>query len=146
MKYDPNIHNRKSIRLRGYDYSQEGAYFITICTKDKELYFERYPSLKKNVARQWNKIPERYANVILDKFVIMPNHIHGIIIVGATLAVAQCENVGVIHAVTQHNKAGARHRAGARPAPTMVGEIFGTFTLCVYLAAECISVPENFEM
>ena len=100
MKYDPNIHNRKSIRLRGYDYSQEGAYFITICTKDKELYFERYPLLKKIVTQQWNKLPERYANVTLDKFIIMPNHIHGIIIVGATLAVAhpavaQCKNVGV---------------------------------------------------
>ena len=114
MKYNPDVHHRRSIRLKEYDYSQAGAYFITICTRNKELYFERYSKLKQIVNQQWQKILENYANIQLDEFVIMPNHIHGIIIVGATLAVAQ------------------KNRAGSRPAPT-IGEIIGTFkSLCVY--------------
>ena len=88
MKYKPGFRHRRSIRLKEYDYSQPGAYFITICTRDGELYFEQYPELKQIINRQWQEIPDRYANIRLDEFVIMPNHIHGIIIVGETLAVA----------------------------------------------------------
>ncbi len=113
MKHNPIIHNRRSIRLKEYDYSQPGGYFITICTHNGELYFEQYPKLKQIVNQHWQRMPERYTNMELDEFIIMPNHIHGIIIVGATLAVAQ------------------KNRAGARPAPT-IGEIIGTFkSLCV---------------
>jgi REP element-mobilizing transposase RayT len=113
MKYNPEINHRKSIRLKGYDYSQDGAYFLTICTRNKELYFEVYSELKEILRRHWVKLPERFPYLILDEFIIMPNHIHGIIIVGATPAVAQTD------------------WAGARPAPT-VGEIVGTFkSLCV---------------
>jgi REP element-mobilizing transposase RayT len=119
MKYNPDIHHRKSIRLKGYDYSQNGAYFLTICTRNRELYFETYSGLKEIVEQNWVKLPGRYPNLVLDEFIIMPNHIHGIITVGATLAVAL------------NNRAGARPGAGARPAPT-VGEIIGTFkSLCV---------------
>ena len=113
MKYNPAVHHRRSIRLKEYDYSQPGAYFITICTRNKESYFEQYPELKRIVNRQWQEITSRFVNIQLDEFIIMPNHIHGIIIVGATLAVAR------------------KNRAGARPAPT-IGEIIGTFkSLCV---------------
>lgn len=113
MKRNPDIHHRKSIRLKGYDYSQNGAYFLTICTYNKIFYFGIFPELRKIVRKQWQKLSERYPNLVLDEFIIMPNHIHGIIIVGATLAVA------------------LNNKAGARPAPT-VGEIIGTFkSLCV---------------
>jgi REP element-mobilizing transposase RayT len=114
MSHDSKRYNRRSIRLKEYDYSNPGAYFITICTHNRKLYFEKYKKLKEIVNLEWLKIPNRYPNVQLDEFIIMPNHIHGILmIVGATLAVAQ-------------NK-----RAGARPAPT-IDEIIGTFkSLCV---------------
>lgn len=127
MKYNPVILHRRSIRLKEYDSpreiekkdsyiiytltlshgvnSQPGAYFITICTHNKELYFEQYPQLKQIVNRQWQEITSRFDNIQLDEFIIMPNHIHGTIIVGATLAVVQ------------------NNRAGARPAPTKHGEI-----------------------
>ena len=120
MKYNPEKHHRRSIRLKGYDYSNEGGYFITICTRNRELYFDIYPDLKEIVENEWKNIPNRYLHVSLDEFVIMPNHIHGIIIVRATLAVAQNENA------VDRNK-----RAGASPAPT-VGDIVGSFkSLCV---------------
>jgi len=115
------IYNRHSIRLKGYDYSQDGAYFLTICTKNGELYFEKYPALRGIINHQWHKIPSRFSSVKLDESMIMPNHIHGIIfLVGATLAVAPNNRTGV-------KPAGA----GVKPAPT-VGKIVGEFkSLCV---------------
>ena len=114
--------HRRSIRLKEYDYSQKGAYFITICTLNRQSYFLTYPELKGIVRQQWEKLPERFTNLLLDEFTIMPNHIHGIFIVGAGLAPAlghSAKNVGATLAVAQN------HGAGARPAPT-VGEIVGT--------------------
>jgi REP element-mobilizing transposase RayT len=74
--------------LKGYDYSQSGAYFVTICTKGRELYFEKYRGLQEIVRQQWEELPQRFPDLTLDEFIIMPNHIHGIIIVGAGLAPA----------------------------------------------------------
>ncbi|MFN9303015.1 MAG: hypothetical protein ACK6DA_09620, partial [Candidatus Kapaibacterium sp.] len=87
MSYNPHIHHRKSIRLHGYDYSQAGAYFITICTQDREHRFGKiendemvlneYGIIAYN---EWNKLTERFSNFESDVFQIMPNHMHGIIV------------------------------------------------------------------
>jgi len=69
---------RRSIRLQDYDYSQEGTYFVTICTYNKVFLFEN--DKIRNIAQQcWLEIPEHFPNVKVDAFVIMPNHIHGIV-------------------------------------------------------------------
>jgi REP element-mobilizing transposase RayT len=88
MTYNPTIHNRRSIRLQGYDYSLSGAYFLTICTYKKEHVFGEIVNgeIKLNLIgqyalQQWNKIPQRFPIVELEEFIIMPNHIHGIIII-----------------------------------------------------------------
>ena len=80
-----------SKRLRKYDYSQPGAYFVTICTADRQCIFgeimDGEMQLNKNgiiVAEQWAGLPSHHANVSLDEFVIMPNHIHGIICLSDT--------------------------------------------------------------
>ncbi|MBL7995054.1 transposase [bacterium] len=80
--------NRKSIRLPGYDYSNPGAYFVTICVKDHTHLFGsihnsvmRENEFAKIVRECWNDLPNHYPSVKLDAFVIMPNHIHGIIII-----------------------------------------------------------------
>lgn len=85
-KYNPKIHHRHSIRLRDYDYSQEGFYFITICVKDKQCDFGKIENGKMilseigNIADNcWREIPQHFPDVKLGDFVIMPNHIHGII-------------------------------------------------------------------
>jgi len=123
MQSDLGIHYRRSIRLKGYDYSQKGAYFVTICTKSRELYFEKYRGLQEIVRQQWEELPQRFPDLTSDEFIIMPNHIHGIIIVGAGLAPARS------------------HRATARVAPTFsvdrpaptTGEIVGIFkSLCIH--------------
>lgn len=89
MKYNPNIHHRRSVRLRGYDYAQEGMYFITICTKNMIHFFGEVENeeMKLNdfgeiAHREWEKIPERWPHVELGAFQIMPNHMHGVLLVG----------------------------------------------------------------
>jgi putative transposase len=70
---------RHSIRLKGYDYSEVGAYFITICTKEKKPYFNLYPELKGIIQSELGLLANRYPTVIVDTFVVMPNHVHAII-------------------------------------------------------------------
>jgi REP element-mobilizing transposase RayT len=90
-KYN-NKYRIPSNRLQGYDYGSNGCYFVTICTKNREHYFgeivvetDNYPSLRKTsigeiAEKFWLDIPNHFPFVILDQFVIMPNHIHGILI------------------------------------------------------------------
>ncbi len=85
-KYNPEIHKRRSIRLKNYDYSREGLYFITICCKNREHLFGEIVDGKmilNDIGEMaqicWNAIPEHFENVSLHSFVIMPNHVHGII-------------------------------------------------------------------
>ena len=131
MEYNPQIYHRKSIRFKGYDYSQAGAYFIAICCHNRHCVFGNIPvgagftpaldtpsthdkpftpahnkGQPQGIAptmtntmvlndygtiacNEWQKLPERFLNVELDVFVIMPNHMHGIIVLnendGATI-------------------------------------------------------------
>jgi REP element-mobilizing transposase RayT len=93
VTFDPDEHHRRSIRLKGYDYSRAGAYFVTICTHDRECLFGEIMDgeMRLNDAGQaaqadWVRLPERFQSIELDEFVIMPNHLHGIILVGAGFA------------------------------------------------------------
>ncbi|MCL6512678.1 MAG: hypothetical protein K6U78_18570 [Anaerolineae bacterium] len=95
MTYDPNRHHRRSIRLRGYDYSQAGAYFVTIVTQNREPLFGEIVNgeMRLNesgacVVRWWEDIPRHFPGVDTDAFVVMPNHVHGIIVI------TDADNVG----------------------------------------------------
>ncbi len=83
MKYNPEKHHRRSIRLKGYDYSTAGAYFITICTNNREIFLVK-DDIKEMIHSIWQKLPVKFRNVSVDKFVIMPNYIHGIIFLNDT--------------------------------------------------------------
>ena len=94
--------NRRSIRLKGYDYSSEGAYFVTICTEYWKFDFGNIVENKMKLTRigeiakqYWFKIPEHFKNVKLDEFVVMPNHVHGIIIIENNIGIREKNNVGV---------------------------------------------------
>lgn len=87
MKYDPNIHHRRSIRLKGYDYTQPGAYFVTMVTYHRDEIFGEIKNgemilsaLGKIVQEEWFRSGEIRKEIQLfdDEFVIMPNHVHGI--------------------------------------------------------------------
>lgn len=92
MKFHPEIHHRRSIRLQGYDYTQAGAYFVTVCSQNRECLFGKIENaeMRLNAAGNmiestWNEIPGNYPGIDIAEFIVMPNHIHGIIvIVGAT--------------------------------------------------------------
>ena len=86
--YRPDTKPHKSIRLRGYDYSRAGAYFVTICTHNKECLFGSVmgenmvlSDFGRMVEVEWLKTAEIRKNVILDVRVIMPNHFHGIVLI-----------------------------------------------------------------
>ena len=86
MNYNPDIHHRKSIRLKGYDYSQKGLYFITICTQHRSHIFGKIEKGKMILneyggiaAEEWLKTPVIRKNITLGQFIIMPNHFHSII-------------------------------------------------------------------
>ena len=86
MPYNPHIHNRKSIRLKGYDYTQLGYYYVTICVQNRECLLGSVKDslvelnkFGKIVDQKWNNIPKHFSNTTLDEYIIMPNHIHGII-------------------------------------------------------------------
>jgi len=88
MKYNPEIHKRKSTRLKEYDYSQPGYYFVTICNKDRMPWFGEIENGKmiKNeigeIVAYWIKqISNHYQNIEIDYYCIMPNHVHLIIVI-----------------------------------------------------------------
>ena len=80
MTYDPAKHRRRSIRLRGYDYRQAGAYFVTLVCKDREPLFED-DRLRDIVEEAWLWLRDRHQHVDLDEYVVMPNHLHGVIVI-----------------------------------------------------------------
>jgi len=88
MKYNPDKHHRKSIRLKGYDYSQAGAYFITMCVQDRACLFGRIdgnicePYEAGAMVEKWyNEMNIKYSGVKPCEYIIMPNHLHAIIVI-----------------------------------------------------------------
>lgn len=150
-KYNPNIHHRRSIRLKGYDYSKAGAYFITICCEGRicrfgeivvgaglapaQMILNEFGLIAQN---EWMKLAERFANFELDVFQIMPNHMHGIIVlndVGAGFTPAQNDGISQNEMKNDDNI-----RAGASPAPT-IADIVGAYKSLV--ANECLDIYKS---
>jgi REP element-mobilizing transposase RayT len=122
MKFNPKIHRRRSVRLKGYDYARSGQYFVTACTHRRELLFGeviegqmRRNALGDIVHAEWYATERIRPEIRLDAFIVMPNHLHGIIEIMAV---------------------GAKHRVGATrrvaptgrptgPAPGSIGAILG---------------------
>jgi putative transposase len=85
--YGPEQHHRRSVRLRGYDYTQACAYFLTICSRDRACIFYtvgdgaiHLTPVGEVIAYCWEAIPDHFSRAEMDAFVIMPNHVHGIVI------------------------------------------------------------------
>jgi REP element-mobilizing transposase RayT len=87
-QYDPDKHHRRSIRLKGYDYTQEGAYFVTVCSFNRQCIFGevidgevKLSDCGNIVKDRWTDIPIHFPHIEFDAFVVMPNHLHGIILI-----------------------------------------------------------------
>ena len=88
MQHNPDKHRRRSIRLKGYDYSQAGAYFVTICDWQRECLFGdivdgevRLNEYGRIVEKEWSRTSTIRPNIEIDIFVVMPNHFHGILVI-----------------------------------------------------------------
>jgi REP element-mobilizing transposase RayT len=122
IRYNPDINHRRSIRLRGYDYSEAGAYFVTVCTQNRECLFGEIVDGKvilndagRMVESIWNELHQHYKGVETDEFVVMPNHFHGIIVlVGAGLALPRIDTT-------------IRQNQGAASSAPTLGDIVRTF-------------------
>ncbi len=106
MPYNPEIHKKQSIRLKGYDYTREGLYFITICVQNRECLFGKIENGEMELNdigimadKYWIEIPNHYPQVTLHEHIVMPNHIHGIIeIIGNRHDVGIChDDAGICH-------------------------------------------------
>ena len=120
MKYDPFKHRRRSIRLRGYDYRAAGAYFVTICLQgglfllgdvvEGEM---EVNAAGEMVLEEWIALTERFQNIKLDAFIVMPNHVHGIIQIRDSV-----ERAGEDDRAPISDSAPEEQRAPTRGAPT----------------------------
>jgi putative transposase len=121
MKYNPEIHHRRSIRLPGYDYGQAGLYFITICAWQRQCIFgtiedgEMHLNPVGEIARdEWLRTAKIRPNIDIAEFVVMPNHVHGIIAIGDDPGVADgggTRGRGTMHRAPTHRNptAGRAH-------------------------------------
>lgn len=133
--YNPEIHHRHSIRLKEYDYSSEGLYFITVCAQDKKCMFgkiingDMYLNEAGRLVEKWYlKLQEKYPDIICMEHIIMPNHFHCIIrIVGAGFARPNASTGTSAH-IDNDEMPYAENRAGKpRPYEPTIGQIIGFF-------------------
>jgi putative transposase len=129
--FNPDIHHRQTVRLKAYDYSQASAYFITVCTHERECLFGgvadgeiRLNGFGEIVREEWLRSAEIRQEIEIDAFVVMPNHLHGIIVIN--------NDVGATRWVAQNNGQNGNERATHRVAPTgpdsgSIGAIIGQF-------------------
>ncbi len=130
MAYNPEIHRRRSLRLKGYDYTHMGAYFVTIATQGRSCLFGevigkemRLNEAGEMVCRTWEALPQRFPVTEIDMFVVMPNHLHGIIVIKPNrattrVALTKSTNVGAGLVPAQNTNRCPDHRATTRVAPT----------------------------
>ena len=141
---DKPLPQRKSPRLRGYDYSQSGAYFVTICTQrrqqlfgdvlDGEMILNDYGKI---AAACWTAIPDHHTNVELDLYVIMPNHVHGIVVINDGYDSSTADRIYPVptknrdHVGTRYIASGAKNRANPNRKRPTLGTIIGTYKAAV---------------
>lgn len=148
MNDNASKHHRRSIRLRGYDYAQAGAYFVTIVMRDRACLFgkvvngEMQPNQFGRIVRStWGELPDHYEGVECDAFMVMPNHVHGIIVLADGDGVGESD-VGAGLKPAQRMAAGPNSvRAGLKPAPTLSEIIRGFKTFSARRVNELRETP-----
>ena len=129
MTLSKSFPHRRTMRLPEFDYSQAGAYFVTIVAQDRKPYFGQVVDeemvlneVGKIVAEVWVEIPEHFLNVELGEFVVMPNHIHGIIVI--TVEATHANIVAARHAVPSQEDAIEKF---GKPVPASLPTIMRSF-------------------
>ena len=138
MTQNLKSYHRRSIRLPGYDYSLNGSYFVTVCSHDKKCVFGHIGDNKMVlnnigllVEKQWLALPEKYTNISLDAYVVMPNHFHGIVTIDNPVAYRNIS--GAIHELPLHANLYERR-------PMLLSKIIGYFKMN---SAKQINIIQN---
>ncbi len=133
----PSLPSRRSIRLQGYDYGQSGAYFVTICAYQKSRLFGRIGDGKMAVndlglivANCWLQISQARPNIELDAFVLMPSHLHGILLIS--------DQDSVDYVAKTKRSANA---SGGNLADASLGVIIGQFKRAVTIRSKLLAQP-----
>ena len=161
MSYNPQFHHRRSIRIKGYDYTQPGGYFVTLVTQERACLFGEVVNseihlspLGQVVGDEWMRLTKRFPNVELDEFVVMPNHLHGIVVL-IDPAGRGTGDIGESRATMNHPCAPTRtiERFGA-PVPGSIPTIIRSYKSSVTQRAQWMGrgtgvnkgseIPENF--
>ena len=134
MSFIPQIHHRESYRLKGYDYTQSGAYFITICTNDSIHFFGEIINgemilndVGKVTHEYLNEIPNHFSNVKVGEFVVMPNHVHCVIILDNAFGI---DGAGTSHVMSVQIPE-KKLNAFSKPIPGSVSVIIQQFKASV---------------
>jgi putative transposase len=134
MTYDPQKHHRRSIRLKGYDYSQAGAYYVTIVAQNRACLFGdvvngemQLNDAGKMLQAEWEALPQRFPNIELDEFIVMPNHFHGTLVItdrSANVGATPCARPGL-----GQPQSGSGQPQGIAPTEhdPVLGEIIGAW-------------------
>lgn len=132
MNYDPAKHHRRSIRLKDYDYTQAGAYFITLCVENRACVLGdvidgemQLSTTGVIVAEAWEWLAQQYPYVAIDEYVVMPNHFHGIIVIDAPTVWAVREPPIIIP--TEPPTVGAVREPPNQPPRKPLGRLIGAF-------------------
>ena len=139
MKYDPTKHHRRSIRLKGYDYHNAGAYFVTICTKNRECVLDD-PIVHSIVTDVWKALPSWFPTTELDEFIIMPNHVHFVVWNNAGIPLAGVQGAQNMGGGKQDGEKqdGGKPRPYVIPKPQKIntapalGDVVGAFKSLVF--------------
>ena len=154
IKYNPKIHNRRSIRLKGYDYSQAGLYFVTICCENRkhrfgevvagtgikpaQMILNEYGTVAYN---EWIKLSERFSNLELDVFQIMPNHMHGIISINGVSAGVGFTPAPIDSNATIDSNNSSTARVAPAPPPPTLSDMVGAYKSLV--ANGCLDIYKS---
>src|SRR4051794_25989448 len=137
MSYNPDHHHRQSIRRHGYDW----VYFVSICTQEKALFFEDV-GVEAIAERCWLAIPEHFLMADLDEWVVMPNHVHGLVVIGGRESNGRHRPGVQLNAPTEGNRPG--HQPPARrsfpqvsPHRDALGVIIRTYKGAVTTTCRC---------
>lgn len=136
MTCNPDKHHRRTIRVKAYNYSRPGGYFVTVCAQGRKCAFGEIVdggmSLNRvgEIAKEcWERIPQKFPGVTLDEYTVMPNHFHGIVIIGSHL-----RRGDACVAQNRNDTKRARHASPLQPcgpAPGSIGAIIGSFKSAV---------------
>jgi REP element-mobilizing transposase RayT len=147
VRFDPDKHHRRSLRLRGYDYAQAGAYFVTVCTQNRACLFGEAVKGRmapndagKMIDAWWDRLPGKFPTIAIDAFVVMPNHVHGIIVITHPVGATPCGRPDFdltpcgrpdVDGETGHPRGGAPTMGGddghLRGGVSTVGDVVGWF-------------------